>query len=115
MLNNARLMRVTGILACKDADRKRVLTVALKAAGSYQLLAGLLGVNQSYLHNYIKRGLIPPSRMIQGKMGIKDRNLEVTRSRYAKSQEIAKEKGYESWSQFQTMVNKGDVEIPSKE
>ena len=62
-----------------DADNREHLRSRYSALGGWDALADELGINVSYVYDYVEHGIIPRSREIQKVLGIVDKRLQFAR------------------------------------
>ena len=76
--------------------------------GSFEKLAEKLGVNVSYVYDYLVKGIIPSNPEIRHKMGIYTAKEKYRRRRRERLDQIARDAGYTGWSNYETKILKGD-------
>lgn len=82
-------------------DDKTRLQGEKEALGSWRALGEKYGVNHKFPYEYCTHGTMPP-RKIARKLGIVSEKLLATRARRATLNAIAKDKGFASWSAYET-------------
>jgi len=87
-------------------DRINCLKQEKIELGSYNKLALKYGVNVRYVWDLLANDRVPHSRSICKKLGIIKQGLSYTRTRNQKLNEVARMKGYTSWSAYGTAMIK---------